>query len=264
MSSVALMKFELSAPRREPPHSADGRRPPAARSAEPPRPTTPGHEPARRPRRHRARPAQHSCCHRHRHSRVSTGQVRCNPDHLVQVGRNLLDNALRPATQIATLTVRAQGPAVLLRVDDDGNDIAPADRQLIFERLGRTDEARSRHHGGTGLAIVARTHQTRRRQDHRRGRSRPRRTTIYRHAAQRSPVGSTSAGGSTQISNSCPWRTHEAAAATPSRSRCRPWPRPQREHALTALRPAGNSPQRTARGTSHYRPGAWRIDSHSS
>ena len=109
-------------------------------------------------------------------SRVSAGQVRCNPDHLVQVGRNLLDNALRPATQIATLTVREQGPAVLLRVDDDGNDIAPADRQLIFERLGRSDEARSRHHGGTGLAIVARTHQTRRRRDHRRGRSRPRRT----------------------------------------------------------------------------------------
>lgn len=90
-------------------------------------------------------------------SRVSAGQVRCNPDHLVQVVRNLLDNALRHATQTVAITVREQGPAVLLHVDDDGSGIAPADRQRIFDRFARTDEARARHHGGTGLglAIVA-------------------------------------------------------------------------------------------------------------
>ena len=90
-------------------------------------------------------------------SRVSAGQVRCNPDHLVQVVRNLLDNALRHATGTVALTVREQGPVVLLHVDDDGNGVAPADRERIFERFGRTDEARARHLGGTGLglAIVA-------------------------------------------------------------------------------------------------------------
>ena len=87
-------------------------------------------------------------------SRVSAGQVRCNPDHLVQVVRNLLDNALRHATHTVALTVREQGPIVLLHVDDDGNGIAPADRRRIFERFGRTDEARARHHGGTGLGLA--------------------------------------------------------------------------------------------------------------
>ena len=90
-------------------------------------------------------------------SRVSAGQVRANPDHLVQVVRNLLDNALRHAEGSVALTVGEQGSTVLLHVDDDGNGIAPADRQHIFERFGRTDEARARHLGGTGLglAIVA-------------------------------------------------------------------------------------------------------------
>ena len=87
-------------------------------------------------------------------SRVSAGQVRCNPDHLVQVVRNLLDNALRHATHTVALTVEEQGPVVLLHVDDDGSGIAPADRQRIFERFGRTDEARARHHGGTGLGLA--------------------------------------------------------------------------------------------------------------
>jgi signal transduction histidine kinase len=90
-------------------------------------------------------------------SRVSAGQVRCNPDHLVQVVRNLLDNALRHARHTVEVTVKEQGPVVVLHVDDDGNGVAPSDRQRIFERFGRADEARARHHGGTGLglAIVA-------------------------------------------------------------------------------------------------------------
>ena len=90
-------------------------------------------------------------------SRVSAGQVRCSPDHLVQIVRNLLDNALRHASSSISFIVREQGAEVALHVDDDGEGIAPADRQRIFERFARTDEARARHHGGTGLglAIVA-------------------------------------------------------------------------------------------------------------
>ena len=89
--------------------------------------------------------------------RVSAGQVRCNPDHLIQIVRNLLDNALRHAATCVALTVEEQGAVVALHVDDDGKGIAPADRERIFDRFARTDEARARHLGGTGrgLAIVA-------------------------------------------------------------------------------------------------------------
>ena len=83
--------------------------------------------------------------------------MRCNPDHLVQVVRNLLDNALRHAAGTVAISVQEQGPVVVLHVDDDGDGIAPEDRQRIFERFARTDDARARHLGGTGLglAIVA-------------------------------------------------------------------------------------------------------------
>jgi signal transduction histidine kinase len=87
-------------------------------------------------------------------SRVSAGQVRCNPDHLVQVVRNLLDNALRHAEGQVAVTVEDRGPSVVLHVDDDGAGVEPADRERIFDRFARTDDARTRHLGGTGLGLA--------------------------------------------------------------------------------------------------------------
>ena len=87
-------------------------------------------------------------------SRVSAGQVRCNPDHLVQVVRNLLDNALRHAESAVALSVEGQGPIVMLHVDDDGSGVDPSDRERLFDRFARTDNARARHLGGTGLGLA--------------------------------------------------------------------------------------------------------------
>lgn len=87
-------------------------------------------------------------------SQVSAGQVRCNPDHLVQVVRNLLDNALRHAKSAVALTVEGQGPFVILHVDDNGSGVDPSDRKRVFERFARTDGARARHGGGTGLGLA--------------------------------------------------------------------------------------------------------------
>lgn len=87
-------------------------------------------------------------------SQVSAGQVRCNPDHLVQVVRNLLDNALRHANSTVAITVQEEGPHVMLHVDDDGSGVDPSDRERVFDRFARTDSARARHLGGTGLGLA--------------------------------------------------------------------------------------------------------------
>jgi len=91
-------------------------------------------------------------------SGVSAGQVRGDPDHLARVVRNLIDNALRRATSTVHVSVTSLGDGqAVLAIDDHGAGVAESDREQIFERLGRLDEARARDDGGSrlGLAIVA-------------------------------------------------------------------------------------------------------------
>ena len=76
---------------------------------------------------------------------------------------NLLDNAGRHAATSVTTTVRAEGEAVVLSVDDDGEGVAADDVARVFERFVRLDEARDRDEGGSGLGLaivasVAETH----------------------------------------------------------------------------------------------------------
>ena len=68
---------------------------------------------------------------------------------------NLLDNARRHAGPGAlTVTVSGGYPATVL-VTDDGPGVPPADRERIFDRLVRLDEARGEDGGaGLGLAIA--------------------------------------------------------------------------------------------------------------
>ncbi|WP_371129718.1 ATP-binding protein [Streptomyces sp. 2231.1] len=55
-----------------------------------------------------------------------------------------------PAPTGITVNVRGTADAVILGVADDGHGVAPQDRERIFERSVRLDEARSRDDGGTG------------------------------------------------------------------------------------------------------------------
>jgi len=89
---------------------------------------------------------------------VSAGQVRGNEDQLVRVMRNLIDNALSHAKHTVRVSVSSTHDGfVRMHVEDDGDGVADSDRERIFERFARSDEARARDDGGSGLglAIVA-------------------------------------------------------------------------------------------------------------
>jgi signal transduction histidine kinase len=77
-----------------------------------------------------------------------------DPDGLSRVFRNLLDNAARHATAVIEVRSRQQGESVFVTVSDDGPGIGPADRERVFERFVRLDEARSRDEGGTRLGLA--------------------------------------------------------------------------------------------------------------
>ena len=81
-------------------------------------------------------------------------RIRGDPDGLSRVFRNLLDNAARHATAVIEVQSQQQGESVVVIVSDDGPGIAPADRERVFERFVRLDEARSRDEGGTGLGLA--------------------------------------------------------------------------------------------------------------
>jgi signal transduction histidine kinase len=62
------------------------------------------------------------------------------------------------------VSVRAEGALSVLVVADDGPGIDAANRERVFERYARLDDARSRDAGGTGLGLaivreIVRAHQ---------------------------------------------------------------------------------------------------------
>lgn len=90
--------------------------------------------------------------------RVSAGQVRAQPDELARVVTHLLDNAARHARERVAVSLStdpdATSPVVRLCVDDDGPGVPVGERERIFERFVRLDEARERDRGGAGLGLA--------------------------------------------------------------------------------------------------------------
>ncbi|MGW3827506.1 sensor histidine kinase [Streptomyces sp. NPDC005071] len=83
---------------------------------------------------------------------------------LARIIGNLLDNAERHAEGSVAVSVRTERGSVVVAVSDDGAGVPEPERQRIFERFVRLDDARSRDEGGAGLGLaiardVARRHE---------------------------------------------------------------------------------------------------------
>lgn len=83
-------------------------------------------------------------------------RVHGDPRLLGRAVRNLVDNALRHATSVVSVTVHGDGAGATITVDDDGPGVPVDERARVFERFASIDDAR-RYGGGAGLglAIVA-------------------------------------------------------------------------------------------------------------
>ncbi|MGB3732551.1 sensor histidine kinase [Microbacterium sp.] len=90
--------------------------------------------------------------------------VRGESQVLVEAVGNLLANAIAysPRGSRVGVGVKLDGDVVEIAVADQGIGISKTDRDRIFERFYRADEARSRGTGGTGLGLSIVKHATQR------------------------------------------------------------------------------------------------------
>lgn len=85
-----------------------------------------------------------------------SGELFADPDRLLQVFINLLDNALGhtpPGKMVQVLIINEQNQ-IRLAVQDEGEGIPKEALPFIFDRFFRVNKARSRKDGGMGLGLA--------------------------------------------------------------------------------------------------------------
>jgi signal transduction histidine kinase len=80
--------------------------------------------------------------------------VRGDPEALLRVVTNLLDNATRHGRTRVMLGAQRRNGSVLVEVADDGPGFSPDDLPRVFDPLFRSDRARAGSTGGTGLGLA--------------------------------------------------------------------------------------------------------------
>jgi signal transduction histidine kinase len=85
---------------------------------------------------------------------IDAAAVEGQPHELARAVRNLLDNAERHAASLVTVALTVLDGAAHLTIADDGPGIPIADRERVFERFARLDDARTIASGGTGLGLA--------------------------------------------------------------------------------------------------------------
>ena len=88
---------------------------------------------------------------------VEAIEIWADPNQLEKLFANLLSNAMRHTEAggavVLTLEKPAPGGTVAVTVRDEGEGIAEADRELIFDRFYRVERSLRRADGGTGLGL---------------------------------------------------------------------------------------------------------------
>jgi signal transduction histidine kinase len=87
-------------------------------------------------------------------SRIESACVRGEPESMLQVVRNLLDNAERHASTRITVRVTSDRTMATLTVHNDGPALPEGMRESVFEPFMRLDAARSVDTGGSGLGLA--------------------------------------------------------------------------------------------------------------
>jgi len=80
--------------------------------------------------------------------------IRADARRMVQVVRNLVNNALAHAESRVEVSAARVGDAIEIRVADDGPGVPPEHVERIFDRFYRVDPSRSRSTGGAGLGLA--------------------------------------------------------------------------------------------------------------
>jgi len=81
---------------------------------------------------------------------VTLGHV----EHLSRLFSNVLDNAIRYATEAVIVRITTSGERIVVEITDDGPGIPEEDRERIFDRFVRLDPSRDRTKGTTGLGLA--------------------------------------------------------------------------------------------------------------
>jgi signal transduction histidine kinase len=86
----------------------------------------------------------------------TTGRLKGDRDRLLQVLRNLVQNACQytPANGAVSISTERAAQGVKATFANTGPEIAESDLQLIFERFHRTERSRSRDSGGAGIGLA--------------------------------------------------------------------------------------------------------------
>lgn len=85
---------------------------------------------------------------------ITAARAEGDPRLLGQLLRNLADNAVRHSRGRVAIGVLPSDGHVFVTVEDDGAGVPAEERERIFERFVRLDEARSRDAGGSGLGLA--------------------------------------------------------------------------------------------------------------